>query len=68
MCGEVGKPDVNKMERKGPKALPCGTPDLIGWEVDSDFSILTEYVMLERYDLIGRKYVSGRWGFWITDF
>jgi hypothetical protein len=57
MCGEVGKSNVNRILSRGPKTLSCGTPDLIGWEVESILSILTEYVLLERYDCISRKYV-----------
>ena len=53
MCGEVGKLCVNKMYRRGPKTLPCGETYLIGWGVESEFSISTEYCLLGKIAKVG---------------
>ena len=62
MRGDVGKSCVNKMYRRGPKTLPCGTPDLLGWEVNSEFSIFTKYVLFETPVLFYEIVLAGSMG------
>merc|ERR1712240_323425 len=47
---ERGKSFIKILKRRGPRMEPCGTPYLIGSNVDLLDFIHTDCVLLDRYD------------------
>ena len=43
---------MKRMNKRGPRTLPCGTPLVTGWDFDSDELILTDCVLLDRKETI----------------